>query len=102
MNTINEKEKIVIGGRTLFFSPIKAQEIRKRIVERLKKDARLTAELRHEKLIPRNPCNQLASWSNGNYSRYDKVDNRVIGQAVNGKGTIETRFLNTLRREWLA
>lgn len=103
MNTINDKEKIKIGGRTLYVSPLKAQEIRKRIVLRLKRSARISEELRREGLLPASHRNQTASLTGSNYSRHGTIDSRVIGYTARGfvRG-LETRFPDHLKREWTA
>ena len=99
MNSI--KETINIGGRVLIVSPKKALEIRQRIVARLKRDARISEELRQGNLLPVGFHNQTARWSNANYSRNDTIDKRVINHVVRGMtSVIETRFTDSLRREW--
>ncbi len=103
MNTINDKEQIKIGGRTLFVDALTAQEIRKRIVLRLKRDARITEELRRERMLPGGHRNQTASLTGSNYCRHDMIDQRAIGYTARGMvKALETRFPDHLKREWTA
>jgi len=98
MNTI--KETIKIGERVLVVEPKKALEIRQLIAARLKRDARITEELRRGNMLPPGLRNQTSRWTNGNYSTNDASDKRVF---KSNKGIIiETRFADSLRREWTA
>jgi hypothetical protein len=98
MNTI--KETIIIGERVLVVTPKKALEIRQLIAARLKRDARITEELKQGNMLPSNFRNQTARWSRSNYSSNDASDKRVF---KSNKGVIiETRFPDSLRREWSA
>jgi ubiquinone biosynthesis protein COQ9 len=96
MDTI--KETINIAGRVLIVEPKKALEIRQLIAARLKRDARISDELRQGNLLPSGFRNQTARWSNANYSSNDSIDKRAY-QSKRGI-VIETRFPDSLRREW--
>jgi hypothetical protein len=102
MNTI--RETVEIGGRILVVEPKKALEIRRLIAARLKRDARITEELKQGNMLPSGFRNQTARWSRPNYSGNDTIDRRAINSVVRGMITpvIETRFPDTLRREWTA
>jgi hypothetical protein len=93
-----KKETINIGGRVLLVEPKTALEIRQKIVARLKRDARITEELRREKLLPSGFYNQTARWTKPERSVRDTID----GRSLQSKQCtiIETRFPDSLRREW--
>jgi hypothetical protein len=95
------KEKIEIGGKVLLVSPLKAQEIRKRMIARLKKDSEITEELRRERMLPSGHCNQTSKLTGSNYHSNNVIDRRAINHVVYGMtAVLETRFLDHLRREW--
>jgi hypothetical protein len=98
MNTI--KETINIAGRVLVVEPKTALEIRQLIAKRLKRNARITEELKQGNLLPSGFRNQTSRWSRSNYSSNDANDKRVF-QSSRGI-IIETRFADSLRREWTA
>jgi|WetSurMetagenome_2_1015567.scaffolds.fasta_scaffold85698_5 hypothetical protein len=104
MDTIrDDRESVEIGGRIMYVTPLKAQEIRKRIVARLKRSAQISGELRRERLLPAGHRNQTGSLIGSNYSKSDVIDRRAINHVVSGMtAVLETRFQNTLRREWTA
>jgi hypothetical protein len=87
----NDNTTMTIEGRTIVVSM-------KQVVARLKRDARISEELRQGNLLPSGLRSQTARWTGLNYSRNDSIDQRTF-RSKQGV-IIETRFADSLRREY--
>jgi hypothetical protein len=98
------KVPVRCGDRVLLVSQKKASEIRQAIALRQERDRRISQELRQERLLPRDHRNQTSGWSGLSHCKDIPVVNRSERElwVESKKASIESRWQEHLKREWVA